>query len=108
MGFRSAAAGVVPTCGGRGGEVNRGAASAVLEDGVYYALHSDHTRGLPEVVFSPRVLRRMEPVEIYGPRGLHAMMHISVWRYGADGCIGEGMPRMNLCYLGPVGEGAAA
>lgn len=37
-------------------------------------LHSDHTLGLPDVIFSPWVLRRAEPVEMYGPRGLAAMV----------------------------------
>jgi ribonuclease BN (tRNA processing enzyme) len=37
-------------------------------------LHTDHTLGLPDVIFSPWVLRRTEPVEMYGPRGLAAMV----------------------------------
>lgn len=37
-------------------------------------LHSDHTLGLPDVIFSPWVLRRAEPVEMYGPRGLRDMV----------------------------------
>jgi len=37
-------------------------------------LHSDHTLGLPDVIFSPWVLRRAEPVEMYGPCGLQAMV----------------------------------
>ena len=37
-------------------------------------LHSDHTLGLPDVIFSPWVLRRTEPVEMYGPRGLRDMV----------------------------------
>lgn len=36
-------------------------------------LHSDHTLGLPDVIFSPWVLGRKEPVELYGPRGLRDM-----------------------------------
>ena len=37
-------------------------------------LHSDHTLGLPDVIFSPWVLRRTDPVEMYGPRGLRDMV----------------------------------
>jgi ribonuclease BN (tRNA processing enzyme) len=49
-------------------------------------LHSDHTLGLPDVIFSPWVLRRTEPVEIYGPRGLQAMVeHIEkTWEKDID------------------------
>ena len=49
-------------------------------------LHSDHTLGLPDVIFSPWVLRRTEPVEIYGPRGLAAMVeHIEkAWEKDID------------------------
>jgi ribonuclease BN (tRNA processing enzyme) len=49
-------------------------------------LHSDHTLGLPDVIFSPWVLRRAEPVEIYGPRGLQAMVeHIEkAWEKDVD------------------------
>jgi ribonuclease BN (tRNA processing enzyme) len=49
-------------------------------------LHSDHTLGLPDVIFSPWVLRRTEPVEIYGPRGLEAMVeHIEkAWEKDID------------------------
>jgi ribonuclease BN (tRNA processing enzyme) len=49
-------------------------------------LHSDHTLGLPDVIFSPWVLRRTEPVEMYGPRGLAAMVeHIEkAWEKDVD------------------------
>jgi ribonuclease Z len=32
-------------------------------------LHSDHTLGLPDLIFSPWVLERTQPLEVYGPRG---------------------------------------
>ena len=49
-------------------------------------LHSDHTLGLPDVIFSPWVLGRKEPVEMYGPRGLKAMVeHIeAAWEKDID------------------------
>jgi ribonuclease BN (tRNA processing enzyme) len=37
-------------------------------------LHSDHTLGLPDVMFSPWVLEREEPLEIYGPHGTARMV----------------------------------
>ncbi len=36
-------------------------------------LHSDHTLGLPDLLFSPWTLGRTEPLEIYGPKGVRAM-----------------------------------
>ena len=36
-------------------------------------LHSDHTLGYPDLIFSPWVLERAEPLEAYGPRGLKTM-----------------------------------
>ena len=36
-------------------------------------LHSDHTVGYPDLIFSPWVLGRKAPLEAYGPRGLKAM-----------------------------------
>ncbi len=45
-------------------------------------LHSDHTLGYPDLIFSPWVLGRKEPLEAYGPRGLKNMTgHIEkAWR----------------------------
>ncbi len=36
-------------------------------------LHSDHTLGLPDLIFSPWVLERAVPLEVYGPPGIAAM-----------------------------------
>ena len=36
-------------------------------------LHSDHTLGYPDLIFSPWVLGRTEPLEAYGPHGLKNM-----------------------------------
>ncbi len=36
-------------------------------------LHSDHTLGYPDLIFSPWVLGRRDPLEAYGPRGLKSM-----------------------------------
>lgn len=36
-------------------------------------LHSDHTLGLPDLIFTPWVLERTEPLELFGPPGLKAM-----------------------------------
>jgi ribonuclease BN (tRNA processing enzyme) len=36
-------------------------------------LHSDHTVGLPDLLLTPWVLERREPLEVYGPTGVRAM-----------------------------------
>ena len=36
-------------------------------------LHSDHTLGYPDLIFSPWVLGRVDPLRVYGPRGLQNM-----------------------------------
>jgi ribonuclease BN (tRNA processing enzyme) len=36
-------------------------------------LHSDHTLGYPDLIFTPWVLGRSEPLHVFGPRGLKGM-----------------------------------
>ena len=36
-------------------------------------LHSDHTLGYPDLIFSPWVLGRVDPLQAYGPRGIQNM-----------------------------------
>jgi ribonuclease BN (tRNA processing enzyme) len=45
-------------------------------------LHSDHTLGLPDLIFSPWVMHREAPLEAYGPRGLKSTtQHIeAAWK----------------------------
>jgi ribonuclease BN (tRNA processing enzyme) len=41
-------------------------------------LHSDHTLGLADLMFSPWVLERKDPLEVYGPPGTRSMtQHLS-------------------------------
>lgn len=49
-------------------------------------LHSDHTAGLPDLIFTPWVMNRKEPLELYGPKGLRAMTgHIlAAWEEDID------------------------
>ncbi len=49
-------------------------------------LHSDHTLGYPDLIFSPWVLGRTAPLEAYGPKGLGAMTeHIeAAWSEDID------------------------
>ena len=36
-------------------------------------LHSDHTAGYPDLIFTPWVLGRVKPLEVHGPKGIRAM-----------------------------------
>ncbi|MBI5085506.1 MAG: MBL fold metallo-hydrolase [Acidobacteria bacterium] len=49
-------------------------------------LHSDHTAGYPDLIFTPAVTGRLEPLLVYGPPGLKAMTaHVlKAWRQDID------------------------
>ncbi len=47
-------------------------------------LHSDHTVGLADLIFTPWVLDREHPLELYGPRGIKAMAGNTVRAFRED------------------------
>lgn len=47
-------------------------------------LHSDHTLGLPDLIFSPWVLGRTTPLDVYGPPGTARMVDLLEQAYAAD------------------------
>lgn len=47
-------------------------------------LHSDHTLGLPDLMLSPWVLGRTEPLRIYGPPGTEHMADLITQAYDQD------------------------
>jgi ribonuclease BN (tRNA processing enzyme) len=47
-------------------------------------LHSDHTLGYPDVIFTPWVVGRVEPLEVYGPAGTASMTEHLKQAYAAD------------------------
>jgi len=47
-------------------------------------LHSDHTLGYPDLIFSPWVLGRKKPLEVYGPPGIQAMTNHILLAYQED------------------------
>ena len=59
------------------GVMRRVAAAGLPIDGVTAAfithLHSDHTLGLPDLIFTSWVMGRSAPMRVYGPRGLRRM-----------------------------------
>ena len=64
--------------------VVRRASAAFLEEGIQALeptklrvvfithLHSDHTVGYPDLIFTPWTIGRRVPLEVYGPKGLQA------------------------------------
>lgn len=47
-------------------------------------LHSDHTVGYPDLIFTPWVEGRNEPLEVYGPAGIGAMTNHLLKAYEED------------------------
>lgn len=47
-------------------------------------LHSDHTVGLPDLILTPWVMGRDEPLEIYGPEGIRNMTRHILQAYDDD------------------------
>ena len=45
-------------------------------------LHSDHTAGYPDLIFTPWVMGRHEPLAVYGPKGIAAMTEhvLAAWQ----------------------------
>jgi len=45
-------------------------------------MHADHTAGYPDLILTPWILGRKEPIEVYGPKGLRAMTKhvLSAWK----------------------------
>jgi ribonuclease BN (tRNA processing enzyme) len=59
-------------------------------------LHSDHTVGYPDLIFTPWVMGRKAPLAVYGPKGLAAMTEhvLSAWRVDIEARSG-GLNRHN-------------
>jgi ribonuclease BN (tRNA processing enzyme) len=72
----------------RAGAAYRGGIAALAPERLRIAfithLHSDHTVGLPDLIFSPWVLGRDAPLTLYGPPGIRAMSEHLLAAYGAD------------------------
>lgn len=47
-------------------------------------LHSDHTTGYPDLILTPWVMGRNEPLEVYGPEGINKMTENIIEAYDDD------------------------
>src|SRR5262245_18880320 len=50
-------------------------------------LHSDHTTGYPDLIFTPWVMGRQEPLTVYGPKGIASMTEhvLKAWAVDIEG-----------------------
>ena len=62
----------------------QGLAPAKLTRAFTTHLHSDHTSGYPDLIFTPGVVGRKEPLEVYGPTGLQHMTEHILAAYQED------------------------
>ena len=53
-------------------------------------LHSDHTLGLADLIFTPWILGREVPLEVYGPKGIRAMADHIIEAYQQDIAVRTG------------------
>ena len=47
-------------------------------------LHSDHTVGYPDLIFTPWVLERKDPLQVFGPKGIKTMTEHILKAYSED------------------------
>ena len=47
-------------------------------------LHTDHTAGYPDLIFTPWVLERKEPLRVFGPKGIRDMTEHLLKAYKVD------------------------
>ncbi len=76
--------GVVRRAAAAGRKGVKGLAMPKLTRAFVTHLHSDHTVGYADLIFTPWVLERTEPLEVYGPKGLRAMTNNIVKAYQQD------------------------
>jgi ribonuclease BN (tRNA processing enzyme) len=63
-------------------------------------LHSDHTAGYADLILTPWVLERAEPLEVYGPKGVRAMTEhlLKAYREDVEIRLGGGEPSNKTGY----------
>jgi ribonuclease Z len=63
-----------------------GAAATELRTIFVTHLHADHTAGYPDLILTPWILGRTQPLDVYGPKGLRAMTRhvLKAWEIDID------------------------
>lgn len=62
----------------------KGLAAANLNRAFVTHLHSDHTVGYPDLILTAWVMGRVEPLEVYGPKGIRDMTEYILKAYRQD------------------------
>jgi ribonuclease BN (tRNA processing enzyme) len=72
-----------------------GAAAGGIKTIFLTHMHADHTAGYPDLILTPWILGRKEPIAVYGPKGLRAMTRhvLSAWKVDIDNRI-HGIDRL--------------
>jgi ribonuclease BN (tRNA processing enzyme) len=60
-------------------------------------LHADHTAGYPDLILTPWILGRTQPIDVYGPPGLRDMTRhvLDAWKIDIDNRV-KGIDRLPL------------
>ena len=63
-----------------------GPAAVNLRTAFLTHLHADHTAGYPDLILTPWILGRKDPVNVYGPKGIDDMTRhvLSAWKMDID------------------------
>jgi ribonuclease BN (tRNA processing enzyme) len=72
-----------------------GPAAVNLRTAFVTHLHADHTAGYPDLLLTPWILGRKDPVVVYGPKGLNDMTQhvLSAWKVDVDSRL-KGIDRL--------------
>jgi ribonuclease BN (tRNA processing enzyme) len=72
-----------------------GPAAAGIKTVFLTHMHADHTAGYPDLILTPWILGRKEPIEVYGPKGLRAMTRhvLNAWTIDIDNRV-NGIDRL--------------
>ena len=79
----------------RNGVTAFGPAGAELRTIFLTHLHADHTAGYPDLIFTPWILGRGRPIDVYGPPGLRDMTRhvLDAWKIDIDNRV-KGIDRL--------------
>jgi ribonuclease BN (tRNA processing enzyme) len=77
------------------GVTSLGPAAAGIKTVFLTHMHADHTAGYPDLILTPWILGRKEPIEVYGPKGQQAMTKhvLSAWKIDIDNRV-NGIDRL--------------
>ena len=53
---------------------------------IFFSRHLDYTIGYPDLIFTPWVMSRCEPLQVYGPKGIRTLTEhvLKAWHVDID------------------------